>query len=146
MYNSTKLINKLPKDFIKMLDVSLHRPETTLSEIYKLCDTGLKEGFNVITNSCYIKYARKHLGENVSISLGSTVGFPFGTSSTSSKVEEARKAITEGADEVDMVMAIGFLREGPDYYGVVRDDIHAVVEAVHAAGGGITKVIIELAI
>jgi deoxyribose-phosphate aldolase len=56
---------------------------------------------------------------------------------------EAQRAIEDGADEVDMVMAVGLLREGPQHYAEVEEDIRSVVEAVHKAGGKTTKVIIE---
>lgn len=133
----------IPNDFIKRLDVSVHRANTTLSEIKELCEISLKEGFNVITNSNYTYFARQFLGNNAPVHLGATVGFPFGTASTQAKIIEAQKAIQDGASEVDMVMAIGLLREGPDYYSMVEDDIRGVVDSVHAAGGNVTKVIIE---
>ena len=133
----------LPEGFIKKIDVSVHRPNSTLSEIHELCEIGLKEGFNVITNSNFTKFARQFIGPNASIQLGATVGFPFGTASTPAKAFEAQRAIEDGANEVDMVMAIGLLREGPQYYSLVEEDIRAVVDSVHKSGGAVTKVIIE---
>lgn len=134
---------QIPPNFSSLLDVSVHRANTTLDEIRELCRLGLSAGFNVITNSCYTRQARQFVGAEASIWLGATVGFPFGTASTEAKACEARLAVEAGADEVDMVLAVGPLRSGPDYYRIVEADVRAVVEAVRAAGGSATKVIIE---
>ncbi|MGI6251075.1 MAG: deoxyribose-phosphate aldolase [Anaerolineaceae bacterium] len=140
---TTKPSLSLPANFPSLIDVSVHRPNTTLSEIKAMCETGLQEGFNVISNSCFIPQARQFLGLDAKIKLGSTVGFPFGTASTQAKAAEARIAIENGAQEIDMVIAIGFLREGIQHYSTVEKDIKAVVDAVKTAGGGVVKVIIE---
>lgn len=143
MANRIITATSIPKNFSRLLDVSVHRPNTTLTEIRDLCNYGLSNGFNIITNSNFTKYVRKWIGPNAPVSIGATVGFPFGTASTKAKAIEAQQAIEDGADEVDMVLAVGLLREGPEYYFEVREDIRAVVDAVHAAGGKATKVIIE---
>ncbi len=143
MANRIITATSIPKYFVNLLDVSVHRPNTTLTEIKDLCNYGLHNGFNVISNSNFTKYVRKWVGPNAPILVGATVGFPFGTASTKAKAVEAQQAIEDGADEVDMVLAVGLLREGPEYYSEVREDIRAVVDAVHAAGGKATKVIIE---
>lgn len=134
---------RIPKNFVSLLDVSVHRPNTTLTEIKELCKIGLQEGFNVVSNSCFTKFVRQYIGVGAPILVGATVGFPFGTASTAAKAFESQRAVEDGADEVDMVLAVGLLREGAEYYSIVRDDIRAVVDAVHTAGGKTTKVIIE---
>lgn len=134
---------QIPENFVGLIDVSVHKPNSTLSELKELSELGLREGFNVISNSCFTSYMRQFVGNNAPILVGATVGFPFGTASTASKAFEAERAIKDGADEVDMVLAVGFLREGPEYYKIVEEDVRAVVDAVHAAGGKGTKVIIE---
>jgi deoxyribose-phosphate aldolase len=142
---TTKLITAatIPENFVNILDVSVHRPNTTLTQIRELCKAGLKEGFNIISNSGFTSFVRKSIGTGVSIRVGATVGFPFGTASTHAKAIEAQKAVQDGADEVDMVLAVGWLRQGIEYHRAVEEDIYAVVDAVHAAGGKATKVIIE---
>ena len=133
----------VPANFASLLDVSLHRAYTTPHEIKELCDLGVQMGFNVVSNSCYTKLVRQYVGESASIEVDGTVGFPFGTASTIAKVTEAEQAVRDGASEIDMVLAIGMLKEGLSYYTLVKRDIEAVVEAVHQAGGKATKVIIE---
>ena len=74
------------------------------------------------------------------VAVGTVIGFPHGSSTTATKVFEARDALDNGATELDMVIQIGALRSGRDQD--VRDDIAAVVEVGHAAGA-IVKVILE---
>jgi deoxyribose-phosphate aldolase len=136
-------LTQVPANFTHIIDVSVHRANTPLSDIREMCRVGLQEGFNVISNSCFTPYVRQYVGKDAPILVGATVGFPFGTASTTAKASEAKKAVEDGADEVDMVLAVGYLREGPEYYQIVEDDVRAVVNAVHAAGGKATKVIIE---
>jgi deoxyribose-phosphate aldolase len=76
---------------------------------------------------------------NTDVAVGTVIGFPHGSSTTATKVFEAREAVDNGAVEVDMVINIGALRSGQADY--VREDIHAVVEAVR--GRAIVKVILE---
>ena len=133
----------IPHNFVSTLDVSVHKPNTTLTEIKELCKIGLQEGFNVISNSVFTKFVRQYVGSSAPILVGATVGFPFGTASTFAKAIEAQRAVEDGAEEVDMVLAVGLLREGQAYFDDVREDVRAVVDAVHKAGGITTKVIIE---
>ena len=74
------------------------------------------------------------------VAVGTVIGFPHGSSTTATKVFEARDALANGATELDMVIQIGALRSGRDQD--VRDDIAAVVEVAHA-DGAIVKVILE---
>jgi deoxyribose-phosphate aldolase len=142
--NSDHLLSsKIPANFSGTLDVSLLKPTVTPTEVIQLCEAGEREGFHVCINSCYAGLARKHLSKNFQYEIAACVSFPFGSASTKAKVVEARGAVEEGASEVDMVMAIGMLKEGPKYYDAVQEDIRAVADAVRAAGGKATKVIIE---
>jgi deoxyribose-phosphate aldolase len=134
---------KIPTHFASTLDVSLLKPTVTPSEIKALCEAGIREGFHVCINSCYAATARRFVGAKFPYAVAACISFPFGTASTQAKAFEARRAVEEGASEVDMVMAIGLLKEGAAYYSAVQEDIQAVVEAVRAAGGSATKVIIE---
>ena len=74
------------------------------------------------------------------VAVGTVIGFPHGSSTTATKVFEARDALANGATELDMVIQIGALRSGRDQD--VRDDVAAVVEVAHAAGA-LVKVILE---
>ena len=74
------------------------------------------------------------------VAVGTTIGFPHGNHLTATKVFEARRALADGATELDMVIQIGALKSGRD--ADVQADIAAVVEVAHAAGA-IVKVIFE---
>lgn len=130
-------------DFASKLDVSLLKPTVTPDEIKNLCLAGIREGFHVCINSNYAGLARRTVGADFPFAVAACISFPFGTASTYAKVMEATRAVEEGASEIDMVMAIGWLKQGPEYYQNVEDDIRSVVNAVRAAGGKGTKVIIE---
>lgn len=132
-----------PVNLISTLDVSLLKANVKPSEIEEMCKTGKKEGFHICINSCYADIARKFVGPDFPYAVAACISFPFGTASTYAKVEEAKRAIEDGASEVDMVMAIGKFKEGEKYYAEVQKEMEKVVKAVHSAGGETTKVIIE---
>jgi len=68
------------------------------------------EFFAVCVNSTYVSLAKKLL-EGTGVKIASVVGFPLGASSTFAKVQETEKAIRDGADEVDMVIKVGYLKQ-----------------------------------
>jgi deoxyribose-phosphate aldolase len=121
------------------IDHSLLRPELTLDEIVEGCD--LAASYRV-ASACVrppdVVLAAKRL-DGTGVAVGTVVGFPHGAHLTATKVYEARRALDDGATELDMVINIGWLRSGDDER--VRDDIAAVVEA--ASGRAIVKVILE---
>ncbi len=82
----------------------------------------------------------KAILDGTDVKVGTTIGFPHGNHATETKVFEARRALADGATELDMVLQIGALKSGRDQE--VEDDIRAVVEVAHAAGA-IVKVIFE---
>ena len=94
---------------------------------------------SLTVNPWLVKAAKRHLGRS-RVTLGTVIGFPHGSSTTATKVFEARDALANGATELDMVIQIGALRSGRDQD--VRDDIAAVVAMAHEAGA-IVKVILE---
>ena len=94
---------------------------------------------SICINSGYIAQAAAYIRENsLPVNICTVVGFPLGAMSTAAKVFEARQAIADGAVEVDMVIAIGRLKNGE--YAFVRDEIAAVKQAI---GDKVLKVIIE---
>ena len=137
------LATNIPAHFISTLDVSLLKPNVKPSDIKEMCDYGLQEGFHLCINSCYADITRKFVGRDFPYAVAACVSFPFGGASTYAKVAEAKKAIEDGASEVDMVMAIGKLKEGKEYYPEVQKEIENVVNVVKVAGGDCVKVIIE---
>jgi deoxyribose-phosphate aldolase len=133
-------IGEVPKDLAKYIDHTLLKPDATYAEIDKLCDEALQYGFaSVCVNSLFVKRCAQKLKGSSSI-VCTVVGFPLGATPKEIKALDARKAIRDGAREIDMVLAIGALKSGDDK--AVEDDIRAVAEAAHD-GGALLKVILE---
>nr|WP_315007182.1 deoxyribose-phosphate aldolase [uncultured Capnocytophaga sp.] len=120
------------------IDYTLLKPTATFADIEKLCQEALSyHFFSVCVNSSYISYAKNLLKESP-IKLCSVVGFPLGAMSPLAKANEATIALEEGADEIDMVMNIGWFLSG---------QIHKVLEEVSQikkiTGNKALKLIIE---
>lgn len=121
-------------------DHTLLRGDASLSEIEKLCNEAMTYDFYAVcVNGCYVQEAVQCLAGS-SVKVAAVVGFPLGTSSTESKCFEADDACARGADEIDMVINTGALKEGREQY--VLDEISAVV-AIADEYDSIVKVIIE---
>ena len=125
------------KDLAPFIDHTLLKPDANRQDIINLCREAEKYKFaSVCVNPCWVKLCSETLGAKVKIC--SVVGFPLGANTTCIKVEETKRAISDGASEIDMVVNIGKLLSG-DLAGVYND-VHRIVEA---AGTAIVKVIIE---
>ncbi len=125
-----------------MIDHTLLKPEATEDMIEKLCSEAKECGFAAVcVNPYYVKKA-KELLEGSNVKVATVIGFPLGANVKEVKAFEARKAIEDGAEELDMVINIGALKDGN--YEIVKEDIKAVVEA--AEDKAIVKVIIETCI
>nr|WP_263325678.1 deoxyribose-phosphate aldolase [Neobacillus sp. Marseille-Q6967] len=122
-----------------MIDHTLLKPDATRQQIETLCQEAKEHGFfSVCVNPTWVSTARGILnGSNVKVCT--VIGFPLGATTSETKAFETRNAIENGADEVDMVINIGALKDQNDE--LVEKDIRAVVEA--AKGSALTKVIIE---
>lgn len=122
-----------------MIDHTLLKPEATRQQIEILCQEAKEHGFfSVCVNPTWVSTARELLnGSNVKVCT--VIGFPLGATTSETKAFETRNAIENGADEVDMVINIGALKDQNDE--LVEKDIRVVVEA--AKGSALTKVIIE---
>ena len=123
----------------KYIDHTLLKSVATEREIINLCqEAKIYNFYSVCVNSCYTAIAKQSL-ENSEVKVCSVVGFPLGAMSTEAKVFEAKKAIEDGASEIDMVMNIGFLKSR-NYLAVFKD-----INDVKRAIGNITlKVILEI--
>jgi deoxyribose-phosphate aldolase len=122
---------------LSVTDHTLLSPSATLPEIIALCDDALKYSTaSVCIPPCYVKAAHEYCGGRMKICT--VIGFPTGYSQLDVKVAETRRAILDGADEIDMVINIGALKMGRDES--VLDEINAVKEA---CGGRLLKVIVE---
>ena len=122
----------------KRIDHTILKADATRADVERLCAEARAYGFaTVCVNSCWTALAAKLLaGSDIGVTV--VVGFPLGAMCTEGKVAEARQAVADGATEIDMVINIGWLKDGDDK--AVTDDIAAVVEAARPAA---VKVIIE---
>ncbi|HOA42628.1 MAG TPA: deoxyribose-phosphate aldolase [Bacillota bacterium] len=128
------------KPLNRYIDHTLLKAEATEADIRKLCKEAIEYDFYAVcVNSCYVSLVSKELADS-GVKVASVVGFPLGAAHTAAKVCETEIAVSEGADEIDMVLNIGALKEGR--YNFVEDDIRAVVQAA-AKGSAIVKVILE---
>ena len=126
------------KEILEKCDHTLLKPESTWEQIKKIVDEGIAyHTASVCIPSCFVKKASEYAGGRVKICT--VIGFPNGYETTETKVFQAREAAENGADEIDMVINIGALKEGRGEY--VLDEIKAVRTAVP---GKILKVIIEI--
>ncbi len=131
------------RDMAAYIDHTLLKAEATRAEIEKLCHEAAEYGFaSVCVNPGWVRDAHKIL-HCTDVAVCTVIGFPLGANTPDVKAFEARRAIYDGAREVDMVIAVGHLKSG-DHAHVERD-IRAVVEAAHE-NGAICKVIIETAL
>jgi deoxyribose-phosphate aldolase len=119
------------------------KPDATPADIEQLCREARQFGFaTVCVNPVNVKLASRLL-RGSKVAVCSVVGFPLGASPTEAKVYETRRAIRDGAREIDMVINVGALKAGQDER--VQDDIRALVMACRD-GGAHLKVIIEAAL
>lgn len=122
----------------RLIDHTLLKPEATNEQIKKLCQEALTHHFfSVCINPYNVPYASNML-KGSDVSVCTVIGFPLGANSTETKVFETKKAIVDGAHEIDMVINIGALKNKE--WDVVKKDIESVVLA---AGKKIVKVIFE---
>jgi deoxyribose-phosphate aldolase len=126
-------------DIAKYIDHTILKPEATVEEVKKLCREAKEYNFaSVCVNGCYAKLVSNELaGSDVKTCV--VVGFPLGAMTKEAKAFETSDAIKNGANEIDMVINVGALKD--KNYDLLKQDIEAVVSA--AKGKAIVKVIIE---
>lgn len=96
----------------KYIDHTLLKPTATFNEIEKLCQEAIDyQFFSVCVNSGYVPFAKQIL-KNTDIKVCSVVGFPLGAMSPLAKIYETSQALKDGADEIDMVMNVGYFKTG----------------------------------
>lgn len=122
----------------KFIDHTLLKPTATATDIKNLCKEAIdNDFFAVCVNSCYVELAKKEL-KNSGVKVCSVVGFPLGAMHTDAKAFEAKLAIDNGADEVDMVINLGLIKS--QNWEMVQKDIEMVKNAI---GNKVLKVILE---
>lgn len=133
----------IPEDVARCIDHTILKPDATEDDIIKLCSEAKEFKFaSVCVSPSYVSLAAKELKDS-QVKVCTVVGFPSGAHMPQIKAMETRRAIREGAEEIDMVINIGALKSGND--DLVYRDICAVVEACND-GSAISKIIIEAAL
>ena len=126
-------------NYAKMIDHTLLKPEASKTQMKKLCEEAVNYGFHsVCVNSGYVYYCAELL-KGTGVKVCTVIGFPLGAMSTEGKAAEARGAVRDGAEELDMVIHVGMIKSGDWDY--VKQDIASVVES--AEKRAIVKVILE---
>lgn len=126
------------QDLARYIDHTLLKSEATASDFEKLCAEAIQNQFYAIcVPGRFVKFCRTKLVKS-SVKLACVVGFPHGNQSPKSKAFEASLAVSDGADELDMVISIGAVKE--KNWEFVTEDIKCVVQA---ASGKLVKVILE---
>jgi deoxyribose-phosphate aldolase len=122
------------------IDHTILKPDTSEADVLKLCEEAMQYGFAAICIPPYfVRKCRQVLKES-NVKIATVVGFPLGYAHTPAKVEEARRAIDEGADEIDMVINIIALKAGDMNY--LKNELTSAATIVQLRGGKL-KVILE---
>ena len=122
-----------------MIDHTVLKAMTTQEDVIKICNEAKENGFfSVCINPTHIEFVKKQL-EGSNVKVCTVIGFPLGANTPEVKAFETKDAIAKGADEVDMVINIGALKD--KNYDLVFEDIKAVVDAANKEA--LVKVIIE---
>ncbi len=120
------------------IDHTLLEPTATETQIKMLCEEAIAYGFKAVcVNGCWVKWVSELLKDS-KVQVATVVGFPLGAMSTAAKVAEAKDALENGADEVDMVLNVGWLKS--QKYDKVQQDIAEVKKTI---GRKVLKVILE---
>ena len=123
----------------KQIDYTLLESSSSERDIMILCERALENNYHsVCVNSCYVALAKQMLPQS-DIKVSTVVGFPLGASTTKTKVFEAKQAIIDGAEEIGMVINIGYLKSR-NYVSILKD----ITDAKLAIGSKPLKVIIEI--
>lgn len=122
---------------LRMVDHTLLTQTATWEEIKQICDDAIQFGTaSVCIPASYVKRAKEYVGDRMAVCT--VIGFPNGYSTTVTKVFEAKDAIANGADEIDMVVNLGYVKDGR--FDLLLDEIRQIKGA---CGSHILKVIVE---
>ncbi|SEQ53504.1 deoxyribose-phosphate aldolase [Hyunsoonleella jejuensis] len=121
------------------IDYTFLKPTATERDIINVCKIAkANKYFSVCVNGSYVKLAQELL-KDTEVKVCTVIGFPFGAMSTQSKISEAINAVADGAEEIDMVINLGYLKSS-NYVSVLRD----ISDVKRAIGNTTLKVIIEI--
>ncbi len=139
--SSEQVNESVAGDVAPYIDHTFLKADATEEQIGKLCEEAKQYNFaTVCVNPSNVRFASQLLKDSP-VGVTTVVGFPLGATTSAVKAIEARDAMANGADEIDMVINVGALKSGN--YQLVKDDIKAVRDAT---GGKILKVILETAL
>jgi deoxyribose-phosphate aldolase len=125
------------EEMLKYVDHTLLKQTATWAQIKDICDEAMEYGTaSICIPPSYVKQAKEYVGDRMQVCT--VIGFPNGYNTTAVKAFETSEAIKEGADEIDMVINIGWVKDGR--YDLVEKEIRTLKEA---CGDKILKVIIE---
>ena len=128
------------KPLNKYIDHTLLKPASTRSQLEKLCAEAREHDFaTVCVNPCWIPFCKQQL-KGSDVKVCTVIGFPHGAHATQIKVDEARLALDQGCEELDMVINIGEMIRGNEAY--VQDEIKQICDLAHSRNA-IVKVILE---
>lgn len=126
------------------IDHTVLRPDCTPAEIQRLCAEAQKYHFaSVCVPPYFVSEARQFFADDEQVKIATVIGFPMGYSTTAAKVEEIKRAIDDGVDELDVVINISAVRSG--HWNFVQNDLDRMVTAAHLKNKAI-KVILETGI
>lgn len=133
----------VPMDLAKYIDHTLLKPEATADDIDQICAEAREYQFaSVCVNPTWVRRVATNL-KGSGVVTTAVIGFPLGANTTAIKAMEARRALRDGAREIDMVINVGALKS--KMYDVVKEDIAQVADAAHEVGG-LCKAILETAL
>lgn len=140
LYDLIKILGEVKiVNLAKYIDHTILKPDVTDQDVIKICDEAKAHHFfSVCVNPYFVSLVAKEL-QDTDVKVTSVIGFPLGASTSEIKALEAKKAVEDGANEIDMVINVSALKDGK--YDYVQKDIEAVVHAIK--GKAILKVIIE---
>lgn len=125
------------EEILKFVDHTLLTQTATWEKIKQICDDGIKYGTaSVCIPPSYVRAVKEYVGDKIPVCT--VIGFPNGYSTTAVKKFETEDALKNGADEIDMVINLGWLKD--KRYDLIKDEIKTIKSA---CGGRILKVIIE---
>lgn len=117
------------EELLKRLDHTLLKQTATWEQVRRLCDEGMKyHTASVCIPPCYVKKAKEYVKDKLAVCT--VIGFPNGNMTTAAKVFETEDAVKNGADEIDMVINIGALKDGEEQS--LLEEIKAVKKACRA--------------
>lgn len=124
----------------RIIDHTLLKPESTEEQIEKLLEEAKEYNFfSVCVNPVWVKKCADSL-KDTDVKVCTVIGFPLGSSTMETKIFETKNALSNGADEIDMVINIGLLKS--QKYDLVKEEIEEIAKVCHSEGA-LLKVILE---